>query len=63
MEGNSYNKMNSNNGNELPHLVFLHGFGDTSMVSVRICKYLYNYAQIHALDAYGFGYSSRGNFK
>lgn len=51
------------NSNELPHLVFLHGFGDTSIVSIKICKYLYNYVNIHALDAYGFGYSSRGNFK
>ena len=51
------------NDPKLPHLVFLHGYGGNSMTAVRIFKELHAYFQIHALDAFGIGYSSRGNFK
>lgn len=47
---------------KLPHVVLLHGFGGTGMTFVRIFEKLRPYAQVHALDLYGMGYSSRGNF-
>ena len=33
------------------------------MTGVRLFRELHHNFQVHALDAFGIGYSSRGNFK
>ena len=40
----------------------LHGFGGTAMTFVKIFKKLKDSFQVHALDSFGVGHSSRGNF-
>ena len=47
---------------DLPHLVYLHGFGGTSLTFIRLFSLLHEEYQIHSIDAFGIGYSSRGNF-
>jgi hypothetical protein len=32
------------------------------MTALRLFEHLYPVSQVHALDVYGFGFSSRGNF-
>ena len=46
----------------LPHIVLLHGYGGTSLTFVRLFSEIYDHYQVHALDAFGIGYSSRGNW-
>ena len=46
----------------LPHLVLLHGYGGTSLTFARLFKSLSTRYQIHALDTFGVGLSSRGNW-
>ncbi len=46
----------------LPHLVLLHGYGGTSLTFVRMFEYLKDHFQVHALDTFGIGLSSRGNW-
>ena len=49
-------------GKNLPHLVLLHGYGGTSLTFVRMFEYLIPHFQVHALDTFGIGLSSRGNW-
>jgi len=49
--------------NSLPHLVLLHGYGGTSLTFIKTLKHLKNHFQIHALDSFGVGLSSRGNWR
>lgn len=49
--------------NKLPHLVLLHGYGGTSLTYVRMFQHLQQHFQVHALDTFGVGLSSRGNWK
>jgi len=48
---------------ELPHLVMMHGFGGTALTFIRIFHLLFNHYQVHALDTFGIGNSSEGNYK
>ena len=48
--------------NKLPHLVMLHGYGGTSLTFVRMFQYLKDHFQVHALDTFGVGLSSRGKW-
>lgn len=41
----------------------LHGFGGTGMTFVRMFKRLKDYFQVHALDGFGIGHSSKGKFQ
>lgn len=52
-----------NENKNLPHIVFLHGFGGTGMTFVRFFKRMKDYYQVHALDLLGVGHSSKGVFK
>lgn len=45
-----------------PHLVCLHGFGATSIAYLHMFEHLKDHFKIHALDHYGMGLSSRGNW-
>ena len=47
----------------LPHIVLLHGYGGTALVYVRMFKKLSQHYQVHALDIFGIGNSSLGDFK
>ena len=47
---------------KLPHLVLLHGYGGTSITFVRMFQYLQPHFQVHALDTFGIGLSSRGKW-
>lgn len=47
----------------LPHLVLLHGYGGTSLTYVRTFELLYEHYQVHALDTFGVGLSSRGKWR
>ena len=47
----------------MPHLVLLHGYGGTSLTYIRCFEHLRNYFHIHALDTFGVGLSSLGNWK
>lgn len=47
----------------LPHMVWLHGFGATSMAFIKMFEPFKDRFQIHALDTFGMGLSSRGNWK
>lgn len=48
---------------DLPHIVLLHGYAVTSLSYVRLFEHLYPHYQVHALDTFGIGYSSRGAWK
>ena len=48
---------------ELPHLVALHGYGGSSLTYVRMFQYLNSQFQVHALDLFGIGLSSRGKWR
>lgn len=43
-------------------MVMLHGFGGTGMTYVRMFRRLKDEFQVHSLDGFGIGHSSRGNF-
>ena len=47
----------------LPHLVLLHGYGGTSLTFIRTFQHLNSHFQVHALDTFGVGLSSRGQWK
>lgn len=47
---------------QLPHLVLLHGYGGTSLTFVRMFQHLRSHFQVHALDTFGVGLSSRGKW-
>jgi pimeloyl-ACP methyl ester carboxylesterase len=47
----------------LPHLVLIHGYGGTSLSFIRTFYYLKNHFQVHALDTFGVGLSSRNTWK
>jgi hypothetical protein len=32
------------------------------MTAIRMFEHIHTYFQVHALDSFGFGYSSRGKF-
>ena len=49
--------------NNLPHLVLLHGYGGTSLTFVRVFEHLRGRFQVHALDTFGVGLSSRGDWR
>lgn len=46
----------------LPHIIFLHGYGGTSMTAIKLFQHLHQHFQVHALDAFGIGFSSRGKY-
>ena len=46
----------------LPHLVLLHGYGGTSLTFTRLLQPLSTRYQVHALDTFGVGLSSRGKW-
>jgi abhydrolase domain-containing protein 5 len=46
-----------------PHLVLLHGYGGTSLTFIRTFEHLKDYFQVHALDTFGVGLSSRGKWR
>lgn len=48
---------------DLPHLVMLHGYGGTSLTFIRLFHQLKDHFQVHALDTFGIGLSSRGKWK
>jgi pimeloyl-ACP methyl ester carboxylesterase len=48
---------------DLPHLVVLHGFAGTSLTFIRMFEHLRTHFQVHALDTFGVGLSSRGNWR
>jgi abhydrolase domain-containing protein 5 len=48
---------------KLPHLVLLHGYGGTSLTFIRMFEKLREDFQVHALDTFGVGLSSRGNWQ
>ena len=48
---------------DLPHLVALHGYGGSSLTYVRMFQYLNSEFQVHALDLFGIGLSSRGKWR
>ena len=52
----------TNSKEKLPHMVLLHGYGGTSLTYVRTFQHLAPHFQIHALDTYGVGLSSRGHW-
>ena len=56
-------EITTNNSPDLPHLVLLHGFGGTALTYIRTFSSLFEHFQVHALDIFGIGYSSRGNYK
>jgi len=61
--GNEYiHELYTDNNRNKPHLVCLHGFGATGLAYQRLFQPLRNHFQIHALDLYGMGLSSRGNW-
>lgn len=41
----------------------LHGYGGTSLTFVRTFQHLKEHFQVHALDTFGVGLSSRGRWK
>lgn len=53
---------NSHPKEDLPHLVMLHGFGGTALTYIRTFEHLKEHYQVHALDTFGVGLSSLGNF-
>ena len=52
-----------NRNPDLPHMVMMHGFGGTSLSFLRLFHLLFPYYQVHALDNFGIGYSSHGNYE
>jgi pimeloyl-ACP methyl ester carboxylesterase len=46
-----------------PHLVCLHGYGSTSLVYLAMMEHLQPHFHVHALDIFGMGLSSRGDWK
>ena len=52
----------SQGNSTLPHLVLLHGYGGTSLTFSRLFQSLSTRYQIHALDIFGMGLSSCGNW-
>lgn len=41
----------------------IHGYGGTGITFVRLFESLYPHYQVHAIDVFGIGYSSRGEWK
>lgn len=46
-----------------PHIVLLHGYGGSSLTFIRTFEHLKDHFQIHALDTFGVGLSSRGKWQ
>ena len=50
-------------GRQLPHLVLLHGFAGSAMSYIRTFHSLSQHFNVHALDHFGNGFSSRSTYE